>query len=106
MIYTVSMPDREWLYPRWPTSGDPEEWVPVVRYLRGSPETIRDTAMALRLIDKGKLRAEKREHGWWVQIGALKETLAANPNFRKFRRETDENGQSHLKVNPNFDDSK
>lgn len=71
MKYTDTMPT--WPYEPYPTSGDPGEFVPVVRYLRGQH---RPTVAALRAIATGQLKAEQRSDGWWVRVGALEELLS------------------------------
>ena len=71
MKYTDDMPT--WPYEPYPTSGDPDEFVPVVRYLRARR---RPTVRALRAIAAGRLQAEQRTDGWWVQVGPLEELLS------------------------------
>ena len=71
MKYTDAMP--AWPYEPYPTSGDPGEFVPVVRYLRGQH---RATAPALRAIAAGHLKAEQRPDGWWVPVGAVEQILS------------------------------
>lgn len=73
MKYTDAMPT--WPHEPYPTSGDPGQFVPLVRYLRSQH---RGTAPAYRAIAAGRLKAEKRPDGWWVAVGALEEVLSTS----------------------------
>lgn len=76
MKYTDAMPS--WPYDPYPTTGDPGEFVPVVRYLRGQ---YRPTVPALRAIAAGRLEAEQRPDGWWVPVGALEKILSTRQHI-------------------------